>query len=97
MPEATDWKALGELQGQKLRQLFSRDFLNRLKLEGDLTGACQSRVQKDKNGTKGPQAEFDAALECKGCIELYGNSALLATIEDSKSLFVGVDFEHLRK
>ena len=63
MPEATDWKALSELQGQELRQLSSRDFLHRLNVKGDLTGACQTRVQKDNNGKKGPQREFDAAVE----------------------------------
>ena len=63
LPDETDWTGLHTLQGESLTQLSSRDFLNRLKLKGDLDVACRSRAKREVDDPQSVHTDFEAAVE----------------------------------
>ena len=46
------------LQGQTVTQLYSRDFLHRLKLKRDLAAACRIRARREVDDQQGVHTDF---------------------------------------
>ena len=63
LPEETDWTGLCSLQGETLTQLSSREFLNRLKLNGDLDVACRARAKREVDYPQSVHTNLEATVE----------------------------------
>ena len=63
LPDEAEWTGLHSLQGESLTQLSSRDFLNRLKLKGDLDAACRARAKREADDPQSVYTDSEAAVE----------------------------------